>query len=127
MLKENISYGDTMKKILFFIVLTILCFSSMKVFGEEQVDLTTPYIADPREASSMTVQFLALDWKTSTIQIKIGYGDITQLFTYSGTEARNLMVALNKMDLRTNTLNKRILNKLINDGQISGTVSGTPE
>ena len=53
--------------------------------------------------------------------------DLTQTFFYRGTVARNMMIVLNKANLTNNSLNKRILNKLIQDGKISGTVTGLPE
>jgi hypothetical protein len=37
------------------------------------------------------------------------------------------MAALNKADLSSNSLQKRVLQKLIDDGVIPGTVSGAPD
>jgi hypothetical protein len=46
---------------------------------------------------------------------------------YEGTEATNLMVALNKANLSTKSLHRRIMEKAIADGKLSGTISGVPD
>jgi len=56
-------------------------------------------------------------------------------FIYGGSEASsadkikalNLMTALNKANLSTTSLEKRILNQLVTDGLLSGAITGTPD
>lgn len=99
----------------------------------EQITLTTPYVVDPRQAPAFVIDSVTLDWQNKLIFINVGYSvdelspRVTQQFTYQGDEAKNLMVALNKANLSTKSLHKRILEKLINDGHLAGTISGTPE
>lgn len=47
--------------------------------------------------------------------------------SYEGSAALNLIIALNKANLSTISLEKRIFNQLIGDGVLSGTVSGNPD
>lgn len=93
----------------------------------EQVDLTTPI--DRGTISNYQVGALLLDRQASRIDIRLfdpGTGE-TANFSYEGQIALDLMIALNKLDLSTTSLHKRIMNRLIADGKIDGTVSGTPE
>lgn len=46
---------------------------------------------------------------------------------WTGQEAHDDIVALNKANLTTQTLQKRLLGKLVTRGTINGTVGGTPE
>lgn len=47
--------------------------------------------------------------------------------TWTGSVANDDIIALNKANLTNNSLEKRILNRLILDGVIAGTVSGSPD
>ncbi len=87
----------------------------------EQVDLTTP-------AASVKIASLMLDWRNKIISI--GYvTDIGSVayHTISETEAETLMILLNKANLTTNSLHRRTMQKLIADGVVAGTISGTPD
>lgn len=93
----------------------------------EQLDLTTP-ITGPTTSNLMVVQ-LGLDWEAAMIHIGVkntvtGY---RQHFDYTGSTATNLMVALNKANLSTKSLQRRILEQLVADGKLVGTISGTPD
>lgn len=44
-----------------------------------------------------------------------------------GASADNDIVALNKVNLSTKSLHKRIMEKLIDDGIIAGTIAGSPD
>jgi len=92
----------------------------------EQVDLTTP-ITQPA-ITNYRLNKLDLRWLDQHIRIELvsDAGDVIE-HSYDGTTARNLMIALNKADLSTNSLQKRVLNKLISDGVITGTISGVPD
>ena len=92
----------------------------------EQVDLTTPQTQSP--ATNYKINKILLGWLDKAIRIElVADNGETLEASYDGDEAHNLMVALNKMDLSTNSLHKRIMTKLINDGYLSGTITGTPD
>lgn len=86
----------------------------------EELNLTTP-------VSKYRVARLLLDWEGQGIQIGLYENGIFQTFGYFGAEATQLMTALNKADLSVKSLHRRILEKLIADGKISGTISGAPD
>lgn len=96
-------------------------------FSVEQINLTTPYVADPRSANNFKIEALFLNWNDSLITIRVGNGVLNNVFHYQGEQARNMMIILNKANLTNNSLHKRILNQLINDGYLTGTISGTPD
>ena len=91
----------------------------------EQVDLLDP--VQPPAVSNYRISRLSLDWDSACIDIllrdNVG-GTVTA--TYSGQEATDMMLILNTANLTTNSLHKRTLNKLIADGKLIGTISGTP-
>ena len=92
----------------------------------EEVALTTP-ITTP-SITAWQVSILHLDWGASQITIKLkGPNGETKLHSYSGATALTMMVALNKANLTANSLHKRVLNQLITDGVVLGTVTGTPD
>lgn len=94
----------------------------------EQVDLTTPFVVDPSSSTFLTVDVLTLNRSRSLIYIEtIGSNGVRGRFRYEGATATNMMNVLNKANLTNNSLHRRILNQLINDGKLSGTVTGTPE
>jgi len=92
----------------------------------EQIDLTTP-ITQP-STTNYRLNKLHQGWFDKYIHIELvsDTGDTIQ-HSYEGDVARNLMIALNKADLSTNSLQRRVLNKLISDGVITGTISGVPD
>jgi len=93
----------------------------------EQIDLTTPLAVDPRTSTFFKVRKLVFDWEGSLIFIRLSDGSVYREFYYTGQEATDLMVLLNKANLSTNSLHKRVLNKLIADGKLTGTVNGSPD
>jgi len=92
----------------------------------EQIDLTTP-ITQP-STTNYRLNKLDLRWLDQHIRIELvaDSGEVIE-HSYDGDVARNLMIALNKADLSTNSLQRRVLNKLISDGVITGTISGVPD
>jgi len=48
-------------------------------------------------------------------------------FNYEGEAARQLLNKLNTMDFSVDSFEKRILERLIADGHLPGTVEGTPD
>jgi hypothetical protein len=111
-----------MKKILIVSLLVFLF--AVPCFAGEQVDL-----AVPETCTNYRVANLFLDWdgQMITVCLRCAATGKVLTFTYSGTEARNMMIVLNKANLSSNSLHKRILDKLITDGKIAGSVSGAPD
>jgi hypothetical protein len=71
---------------------------------------------------------VTLNTANSLIQVSlIGEHGRTLEHSWQGALADADIVALNKVNLTTNSLHKRILQKLITDGVIAGTISGTPD
>jgi len=92
----------------------------------EQIDLTTP-ITQP-SITNYRLNKLDLRWLDQHIRIELvaDSGEVIE-HSYDGDIARNLMIALNKMDLSVKSLQRRVMEKLIADGVIVGTISGTPD
>ena len=93
----------------------------------EQLDLASPAQAAPGTVTWKPI-LLHLNWEAATI--KVGFrgdnGEYTSI-GYEGTEATTLMVFLNKANLSTKSLHRRIMERALTDGKLSGTISGTPD
>lgn len=89
-------------------------------------------LASPEQTAPGTVTWkpflLHLNWEAATIKVAFR-GDNGEYLSigYDGAEATTLMVALNKANLSTKSLHKRLMEKAIADGKMSGTISGTPD
>lgn len=94
--------------------------------AQERLALTTP-IPLPVQVTGYSVNAVLLKWApTPQIVITLRADDGTTLdAVYEGATATTLMVALNKANLSTRSLNQRIFDRLIADGKIVGTVAGT--
>jgi|RhiMethySRZTD1v2_1073278.scaffolds.fasta_scaffold576679_2 hypothetical protein len=93
----------------------------------EQLDLTAP-ITYPSTTYYKVAELRLQRESPSSIYVRLK-GTNGEHFDhlYEGATALNLIIALNKANLTTNSLEKRILNQLITDGFLSGTVSGSPD
>ncbi len=111
----------------FIIGLFLFGFLVSNSFAGEQIDLTVP-ITKPT-ISYYSVSRLELDWDASRIEIHLKFAPTGEKFIvgYSGTEALNLMVIMNKKNFSTTSMQKTILQKLIADGKLVGTISGSPD
>ncbi len=93
----------------------------------ERLDLASPEQAAPGTVIWKPI-LLHLNWEQATI--KAGFrgdnGEYTSV-GWDGVDATTLMVGLNKADLTVKSLHKRIMEKAIADGKLSGTISGTPD
>ena len=91
----------------------------------EQIDLTAP-ITTPATTNYRVVR-LFLDWPNGLINIDLAdeNGKITA-FQYTNAAATSLMIFLNTANLSIKSLHRRILEKLVADGKLAGTISGTP-
>lgn len=86
--------------------------------------LTTPVPAPVPGRNSFTLSRLVLDVDLAQIEI-VGKGDDGKKVrhTIKGAAATTLMGQLNNADLSTNTLKRRVLQRLVDDGVLVGTVS----
>lgn len=92
----------------------------------EIVTLTTP-VTTPN-LTTYRVVAVAFDWDAATIGIRLrGTNGESRTCGYQGSAATTLMTALNKVDLSTTSLQKRVLQRLIADGEIAGAISGSPD
>lgn len=98
------------------------------VSAEEQVDLTT---ADQAQVGTLTyrVSQITLDWEHGRIVIRLvgDNGKRKDVVFGDADNARSLMQTLNKADLSTKSLHRRIMEKLIADGHLVGSISGVPD
>lgn len=95
----------------------------------EQIDLTQPYQPDPRQATAFTVERIDLNWGAQSIGIEIedAASGVRRVIHYEGETAVQLMIGLNKANLSTKSLHRRVLERLLADGHLAGTISGTPD
>lgn len=92
----------------------------------EILTLTAPIV--PPSITTWRVTFLGLDWDAATISIRLrGPNGEVKTCGYQGSAATSMMVALNKANLSSNSLHKRVLTQLVSDGEIAGTISGSPD
>jgi hypothetical protein len=93
----------------------------------EQLNLTTPIVRP--STTGYKIDSIWLNWGNSTITITL-FDPVTgdkPIFVYSGVPAKTMMVAMNKMDFSTISFQKRVLQQLLTDGYLNGTISGTPD
>lgn len=92
----------------------------------EQLDLTVPIV--PATRTTYSVDRINLHWSGAVIQATVIGSDSTVVqIEWSGSAATTLMIALNKANLATTSLQKRVLQQAVTDGKLpAGTVSGAP-
>lgn len=93
----------------------------------ERIDLTTPFQPDPSSASDLVVAKIVLDWEGAGIVITLKKNGVRKEVSYNGATATTLMNQLNTANLSTKSLHRRLLERLIADGHLSGTISGSPD
>jgi len=90
----------------------------------EELTLTVP-----ATITGYRVKQVLFDWENASIKINVADASgvkVTAL--YSGPVATTLMNQLNTVNLSTNSLHKRIMERLVADGKLpAGTVTGTPD
>lgn len=86
-------------------------------------------LTSPISVTSYTIEFLWLDWQNAKIVIRlVDQTGIVSTYQYDGAAATALMISLNKANLTTSSLHKRVLQQLVTDGKLTaGTVTGTPD
>lgn len=100
----------------------------------EIVTLAAPVYVDPG-AQQFRIALLVFDWEGQRIKVHLREGTANsfasggKLITahYDGATAVTLMTALNKANLTTQSLHQRVMARLIADGKLSGSTSGTPD
>lgn len=110
---------------------TIIAFAVSLAFlagaaAQERLNLSTPIPAPPA-ITGYTISRLLLTWEpTAQIVVTLRATDGTLSDqVYEGATATAILVALNKANLSTRSLNQRIFDRLIADGKIAGTVTGS--
>ena len=94
----------------------------------ETVTLTAPEITPQITTTEYRVVFLLLDWEHASIVIHLrGTNAERKEVRYDGADATTLMVGLNKANMATKSLHRRILERLVADGKLSGTITGVPD
>lgn len=96
----------------------------------EQLDLTNPVTA--LRVSHLVLNYGDVD--TALIEIRVTgatneTGATVHAHTYAGQQARDFLKFMNTANFAppNKSMHKRILEKLVNDGVLAGTVSGTPD
>lgn len=90
----------------------------------EILTITSP----PPQQTTWRVNEIYLNWDAASIQIGLkGTNGEAKTASYSGATATTFLQQLNKLDMSTTSLHKRIINRLVADGIIAGTVSGSPD
>ena len=92
----------------------------------ELLTLAVPVV--PPSITTYRVVYLAFDWLNPSITIGLtGANGERFNHSYSGPTATTLMVALNKANLSTISLHRRVIERLVADGVLAGTISGSPD
>ena len=93
----------------------------------EQIDLTAPesYPLPVKTVANWKVDELHLQFSAAHIGIVL-LGPLKEVreVHYNGATATSLMAALNKANLSTKSLHKRVLEYLVTDGKLAGTITG---
>lgn len=112
------------------IILTFLAFFLFvaPATAGEQIDLLAP---DQVQAGTLTYSIaqIVLDQEHGRIVIRLvgGDGERKEVVFGDADNARSMLRALNKVNLSTKSLHRRIMEKLLADGHLAGTISGVPD
>ena len=98
--------------------------------AQEKYALTTPQART--SVAEIQIRLVVLNWETQSVTVSWkdnAGGEFSHTYASNTTPTgRTLMVALNRADLTTRSLYKRVLERLAADGVIApGTVTGAPE
>lgn len=92
----------------------------------EQLVLTGPETTPP--VFEYQIHILSLDRTLGRVVISVkGNNGSLKTFKYEGNQGANMIKAINKGNFTVNSLHKQMLEKLVADGYLSGTVTGQPE
>jgi hypothetical protein len=96
----------------------------------ERIDLAAPDQATPGTPDYRVVLLTLAYEGENGAYICVGLQGSTgvrRTFTYDGQVARDLVVALNKANLSTKSLQRRVLERLVADGKLAGAIAGLPD
>src|SRR5687767_2259960 len=97
----------------------------------ESVNLTNPATRPAETEDSLVVSRVDYDWDGSRITVILRGAFGKRQFVYEGDEARTLMRAINKANCNPQaggkTQNTRILEKVVADQNLEGSVNATPD
>lgn len=92
----------------------------------ELITLTAPVV--PPSVTDYRVTGLILNFGGQKLSVELtGTNGERLTHNYVGSTAVTLMVSLNKANLATKSLQRRILERLVADGVLAGTISGSPD
>ena len=94
----------------------------------ERVNLTTPDQATPGTTTYRIAQ-ISFDWEQTRVAVVLvgTNGERKEVVYGQNTGARGMMRALNKADFSTKSLHRQLMEKLLADGHLAGTISGAPD
>ena len=93
----------------------------------EILTLATPVVRVA--VNGFTISRIALVWEAPshvTVDLLGDDGVERRSFAWTGAEAVVLLTAFNVVNLSTKSLHKRVFERLISDGYLSGTITGVP-
>ncbi len=94
----------------------------------ESVTLTTPEVTPAITTTDYRVSLLVLDVEGAHIVIHLrGTNGERHEYRYDDPDATPLLVALNKANLSVKSLQRRVLERLIADGKLAGSIAGSPD
>lgn len=95
----------------------------------ERLDLTVPAVMQPEvSVAEYNISSLTFNWEVNKIVISlVSDNGVRKTVGYADAEAETMMIALNKVNLSTKSLQKRIFERLVADGHLVGTISGSPD
>lgn len=96
----------------------------------EELTLTNPETTPAKTTTGYRVKQLLLESELDQIGIVVrGTNGELKSFSYEGTKAHNMIIAINKANNSVKSMHKRILEQLATDfpEQMGGVVTGAPE
>jgi hypothetical protein len=90
----------------------------------ELLTITSP----PPQQTTWKVNEIHFNWAAQSIQIGlIGTNNEAKHHSYGSTTATSFMSLCNTKNFTSTSMQKEVLKRLVNDGVIAGTISGTPD
>ena len=94
----------------------------------EQLTLTDPEVTPPKVTTDYRVVFVQKDVEAKRFIVRVrGTNGEVKEFREDDDAAITVIKALNKSNNSVKSEQKRILEKLVADGKLNGTVEGTPD
>tara|TARA_Y100000310_G_scaffold329679_1_gene399973 strand:+ start:407 stop:763 length:357 start_codon:yes stop_codon:yes gene_type:complete len=118
-----------MQRILYSLLLVLF---TLPAVAGERLDLTTPVPPTPG-VNNYKIIALHLNWMQTAdkayikVVLLADNGKPASHVLAQGAAARTLMNQLNKLDLSAKSLHRRVMERLIADGVIAGSISGAPD